>query len=365
MRIHLLDPGLQGRAGHHFDLDLRLARQLTAHGHEVRVHAHASVHDEVRQAFESVAPLEPLFRSGPYLRPQQLDPYAGELMAYQTQTRMLAEDLHALASADVWLWPTLMAAQLKACAEVRARALVAGCLHTPVVSEEYPNGTMWWRDALVAANHAQLRLRLGAFEPEHRYEYLPLTTDGAFEMFPCYFEGVPAQAARTDMRTIGFFGQLRVEKGESLIPALVESLLPRGYQLVVQSSGRTMALPDHPGLKTLDFVPNLADEIARCDLVVLPYLPNRYRRKSSGVLMDALASGVPAVVPFDTTLGRWIDRTGAGTQFVRPDVAQVLAAIDQARAHFPRIAQAAFQTSVMWRSRHGFDRFVQAMLGGA
>lgn len=365
MRIHLMDPGLSGRAGHHFDLDLKLARQLVAGGHELRVYANASAHDEVRQAFASVAPLEPLFRAGPYARPEQFDLYAGELLAYQSQTRVLAEDLRALPPADIWLWPTLMAGQLKACAVAGAPAQVAACVHTPVVSEESPTGTIWWRDALLAARRARMRLRLGAFEPEHRYDYLPLTTDGAFEVYPCYFEGVPAQAPRRDLRTIGFFGHQRPEKGVSLLPSLVEPLLSRGYQVVVQSSGRQPDLPDHPGLTRLGFVPDLANEIARCDLVVLPYEPERYRRKSSGLLMDALASGVPAVVPFDTAPGRLIDRTGAGAQFVRLEAAQVLAAVEQVRAQYPRIAQAAYQASLNWRKHNGLDRFAQALLGAA
>lgn len=365
MRIHLLDPGLYEPAGHHLDLGLKLARWLAARGHELRVYAHAEVKDEVRKAFAPVAPLQPLFRTGPYLHPQRYDRYAGELMTYQMQSRLLAEDLRSLPDADVWLWPTLMAAQLKACANAGTRARVAGCVHTPVVSEEYPHGTIWWRDALLAAHRSGVRLRLGAFEPEHRYEYLPLTADGAFEVFPCYFEGVPAPAPREKLRTIGFFGHQRVEKGSSLIPALIDALLSQGYQVIVQSSGKEPEPQSRPGLTALGFVPDLAVEIAKCDLVVLPYMPERYRRKGSGILMDALASGVPAVVPFDTTLGRWIDRTGAGTQFVHRQAEPVLGAIEQAQERYPALARAAYQASLMWKAHHGLDRFAQALLGAA
>lgn len=364
MKIHLMDPGLAGRAGHHPDLDLGLARWLVAAGHELRVYAHAAVDAQIQRAFETVAPLQPLFRSRPYLNPQRHDPYAGELLVYQGQSRLLVEDLRGLPAADLWLWPTMMAAQLKACAMAQPRTNVVGCVHTPVVSEEYPNGTIWWRDAFLTAQRVGMALRLGAFEPEHRYEYLPLMPDGNFQVFPWYFEGILSKTPRTALRRIGFFGHQRGEKGGSLIPDLLEALLSRGYHVTVQNSGGGPGMPARRGLTLLGHVPDLAAEIARCDLVVLPYVPDRYRRKGSGVLMDALASGIPAVAPFDTAPGRWIDRTGAGTHFVRLNTEQVLAAIEQARSRYGAIAQAAHRVSLGWRAQHGLGRFAQALIGG-
>lgn len=364
MRVNLLDPGLTGQAGHHFDLDLKLARWIAGRGHETRVYAHSKVTGAVRDAFSSVATLEPLFRTDPYVHPYSQDRYAGELITYQGQWQLLSKDLENLQEADVWLWPTITASMLRACATIKTKAQVAGCVHAPAVSEEYPNGTIWWRAALLAAEGASLRLRLGTIEPEQRYEYLPLTTDGAFLLLPSYLEGVQAPAPRERLEKIGFFGHQRGEKGASLIPALVGPLVSSGYQLVVQDSSELVALQDRIGLSVMGFLPDLAEQIALCDLVVLPYQPLRYRRRGSGILMQALASGVPAVVPFDTAPGRLIDQTGAGTQFVDLQAGQVLTAIEQLRKDYPTIAMAAYEASLLWKARHGLQRFAKALIEG-
>lgn len=365
MNIHLMDPGLRGVAGHHFDLDVKVARTLVQAGHRVTVHAHAAVSDAVVAGFASVAPIRPLFRTGAYLDPRKIDPYAGELIAYLHQSSLLAADLRTTGTADVWLWPTLMSAQLQACAGISGEALVAGCVHTPVQSEEHPNGAMWWRHALLTAHRAGMRTRLGAIEPEHGHEYRPLTVDGVFELFPHFFEGHPPATPKQTLQTIGFFGHQRGEKGGALIAPLVKRLVAEGYDVVLHDSEERLTGAHWPGVRCLGFVDDLANEVALCDLVVLPYEPSRYLKKSSGILLEALAHGVPVVVPSGTAPGRWIDKTGAGTQFVRAQVSDIATAIELARTRFPQIAQAAAETAVRWQGLYGQRPFVAAMLGTA
>lgn len=363
MKIHLMDPGLQGRAGHHFDLDLKLARTLADAGHTLRIYAHAQAAVEVLRAFEPVAPVTPLFHAYPYFDPRKFDPHAGELMAYLHQTRVLAEDLRSVEPAEVWLWPTLTASQLNACASAGTQARVSGCVHTEARTPTQPHGAMWWRHALIAASRARLRLRFGALEDEMRYDYQPLMAEGEFQVFPNFYEGKPLAAPRRELRRIGFFGHQRGEKGGALIPALVNELEAKGYDVVLQDSQQQFKPLAGTRVNVLGFVDDLAREIATCDLVVLPYEPENYRRKASGILLDAFASGVPVVAPFDTLPGRWIERTGAGTQFIRAETAQILAAIEAAARRYDRIAEAAARTAQQWRSRFGVDRFAHAMLG--
>jgi hypothetical protein len=363
MRIHLLDPGLKVLAGHHFDLDQGLSRYLVEQGHDLHVYAHIGATQQVQTAVQAVAPITPLFRSGPYVDPRQQDPYAGEFVTYQTQSRLLAEDLVKLPDADIWVWPTLTAAQLHASATRNTGAGLAGCVHMPVVSDEYPQGQCWWRDAFLTAQRAGVQLNLGAIEPEHRYEYLPLMPDSRFSVFPSYFEGVAPQIPRKQLRKIGFFGNQRGEKGAALIMDILGPLLSAGYQVVVHDSGGMLRFENRPGLTMLGFVDDLHQEIAQCDLIVLPYQPDRYKSKASGIMMDAIASGIPTVVPFGTALGRWSDRTGAGTQFVQLQTTDIIAAINAARSRYDTIAQSAYDAAIAWQKNHGMARFAQAMLG--
>ena len=362
MRISLLDPGLQRQAGHHFDLDFKLARWLTSHGHKVKIYSHREIKEEVRVAFEPFAPVMPLFRSGPYVNPKRYDNYAGELIVYQFQSQTLAEDLEQVSASDLWLWPTITAAQLKACSIRGVKVPLSACIHTPVVSDEYPNGQIWWRDAFLASNRSLTRMNIGAIEAEHRYDYLPLTSTGRFSLFPSYFDGFPDAVSQKEVRTVGFFGHQRGEKGAHLMGELVGQLLSSGYKVIFHDSNRSCALQKRPGLNIVGFVPDLVTEIVKCDLIILPYSPDRYKRKGSGILMDAIASGVPSVVPFGTALGRWIDKTGAGTQFVELNCNQVMAAVENAKTNYTNIARAAHNASLYWKKNHGLDRFVSRML---
>lgn len=364
LRINILDPGLTVKAGHHFDLDMKLSKFLTEQGHQVHVYSNVKIKDDVQDEMSAFASLTPLFRAGPYQDPKKQDPYAGELITYMNHTVILADDLLQVMDADIWIWPTLMSAHLRACAVRQVKVPIAACVHAPVVCDRYPNGTIWWRDALIAANRADLRLNIGAIDQEHQYEYLPLTMNGKFTVFPSYFEGISPSSPRAALKTIGFFGQQREEKGALLIKEIVDRLVSSGYNVIVNDSDQKIGLMERPGLTVLGFVPNLPDEMVKCDLVVLPYEPDRYRSRSSGIVMDALASGLPAVVPFDTMPGRWIDRTGAGTQFVKLQTNQVLAAIERARANYSLISESAYKASLSWKRKHGLAKFAKGLLGG-
>lgn len=365
MRINLMDPALQNVAGHHLDLDLKVARVLSGQGHSVRVYAQEAASQDVLSAFGSIADITPLFRVRPYADTRRLDPYAGELIGYNQQSHLLAADIRSTAEADVWLWPTIMASEVNACAGISGDALVAGCVQMPVNIGEQQNGAMWWRHALLAAKRSNTRLRIGAMEPDQRYDYLPLTADGVFELFPHFYEGAPIAAPKKALKTIGFFGQQRAVKGVSMILPLATKLMAQGYQVVIHDSQQQLTGIGQTGATVIGFVDDLAPEIAKCDLVVLPYSQEKYRKRGSGILLDALASGIPAVVPFDTIPGRWVDRTGAGTQFAVDSEEWILAAVEEARLKFPQIAQAAFETSLRWKDRYGPRQFVAGMLGDA
>lgn len=363
MHINLMDPGLHSFAGHHFDLDLKIARLLSGQGHKVHVYAQNAASQAVISALEPFANITPLFRVRPYADLRTVDPYAGELIGYTQQSQTLAADIRSTAKADVWLWPTIMASQLHACAGISQDVLVSGCIHMPFNVGDPKNGAMWWRHALLAASQSNMHLRIGAMEPDQRYDFLPLTADGAFELFPHFYQGAPITTPKSKLKTIGFFGQQRAVKGGSLLPQLASKLISQGYQVVLHDSQQELTGMKETGAKVLGFVEDLATEISKCDLVVLPYSQEKYRKRGSGILLDSLASGVPAVVPFDTIPGRWVDRTGAGIQFPSEGGQWVLAAIEEARRKFPQIAQAAYETSQQWKNQYGPEQFVAGMLG--
>lgn len=138
MDIALLDPGLQNSAGHHLDLDLAIITELKRRGHRVSVFAHQKLDARAGDLLKSADRVIPLFRVTPYrtpaliepeLVPRFFDPLAGSLSLFIDGAKAVAEDLRTVKDFDLWLWPSLFASHLLACADASPPTLVSGCIH--------------------------------------------------------------------------------------------------------------------------------------------------------------------------------------------------------------------------------------------
>lgn len=362
MIVNLLDPGLIHTAGHHLEWDRLIAAELSAQGHQVTVYGHIGITPEVRAAIQEPVKLVPLFRNQSYLDPLELDPLAGELMGFIDVAAALAQDLGSTANADLWLWPSLFPVQLYACSLVRPEAPVAGCIQLDPGYRSSVGGA-YWRYAFIKANQAGLRMNLGTTGPILQEEYSALFGNHQpVQLLPVPVFGYPGNAPRTRLKTIGFFGHQRQEKGSRLVPPLVSMLLQEGYQVVLHDSGDALGSRQVPGLTRIGYVPDLAAEIAKCDLAVVPYAADSYRSRESAIVWDALASGVPVVVPHGTAPGLRVLTNGAGKVFHFPTAWSVHRAIVEAKMDYEQIATAAFRTSQKWSQTQGTGRLVQALV---
>jgi len=99
--------------------------------------------------------------------------------------------------------------------------------------------------------------------------------------------------------------------------------------------------------------------MSTADIVVLPYDPEAYRRRSSGILVQALAAGRLVVVPADTWMATQVDRDAAITfasDKVLPDA--VVAAIER----WPELAKRAQERRASWRAQHNAAHLVARIL---
>lgn len=364
MLINILDPGLSIVGGHHLEWDMSIAAELVAQGHEVTVYSHIGIVPDARAAFDRRIELQPLFRNHAYVHPLQLDAVAGELVWFVDIAMLLAEDLRAVAQADLWLWPSLFQAQLYACALLKSGPSISGCIHTePTFMSS--QGKAFWRYAFIKASQAGLKMNLGVPGPVLQQEYGELFGNNQLvQLLPLPNRGCPAYGPRTGLKTIGFFGHQRPEKGAQLAPPLVSILLQEGYQVVVHDSGNLFGSATAPGLTRIGYVPDLAAEIAKCDLAVLPYDANAYRSRESAIVWDALASGIPVVVPNGTAPALRVLTSGAGKVFHFPTVDSIHRAIVEAKMDYPQIAAAAFRASQQWARTEGVAKLANALTTG-
>lgn len=128
---------------------------------------------------------------------------------------------------------------------------------------------------------------------------------------------------------ICFIGDARSEKGFATLPKLVREVVKmvgsqRKIQFIIQANAPSTGLEPDAGaalaeLRTMD--PSLVSlvtepqersayeaTIVNSDVVLLPYMAEHYRYRSSGVLIEALSAGVPALVPDGTWLSNELRR---------------------------------------------------------
>ena len=354
MRIAILDPGLAGLTGHHFDLDRRLVGALARRGHDVTVHGAASPRPDLAGAAEAARlRFHPTFRVPTYGAP----PDSGaSIEAYRAIARTTAEDLAGLPPADLWFWPTLTAYHLMAAVE-RAGPVpqIGGVWFSPRFPT--PIGARGWAEAARQTATAPGPIVVGAYDEALCRFYRSFSAGLPIARLPCPHDGAANQRRPTSLRRIGFFGHQRAARGLDLLPLLVSDLLGRGFEVVIQDSGRTIVRKtDDPRLIVLPFVADFPAEIARCDLVVWPSRAEAYLHSQSGVVSECIATGVPIVLPAGCLPAEIAARLDAGVFFHDHSREAILDAVDEARQSFPAITARARAAAAAWRAENGTDR---------
>ena len=183
---------------------------------------------------------------------------------------------------------------------------------------------------------------------------------------------------------IAYLGDVRDEKGFPWLPALVEALRPeaeagrvrflfqasltdrrsnprsaRARRELRRRAGPYLELPGLAGPLGPDEYFGL---VSAADVVLCPYCPTTYARRSSGTLTEGIAAGVPTVVPAGTWLARQ-QPPGTGTAFA--DLPSFVAAVREVVAGYDRYAERARAFRSGWHAVHNPGSLVNALLRAA
>ena len=182
---------------------------------------------------------------------------------------------------------------------------------------------------------------------------------------------------------LGYFGDVRDEKGFHWLPDLVEAMMEDHVQrgrvrFLIQAS---LVHPDHEPLskRALEQLKSYPEDMVRLvgldgplspdryfqlvtesDLLLCPYHPATYRNRTSGTLTEAIASGIPTVVPH----GSWLasqQPAGSGTTFLdRESFIEAVRKICDDYSSFQSRAKAA---QYSWLALHSPEQVVRTLLG--
>lgn len=394
-RLVIADPGLRSAVGHHLGYSIALARAARQRGIEPVVLASKSfdsaIVDDIRccpifnAVYQSAGgggrlrallfglaarlptpfagcvgpPLRVLRRA---LRKQNVDSFGSELAAIDLDDRDLVV-LHSVSAANL---AGLLTASMRGHLAIVLRRTViemdrddAGpepvttLLRTLVAQRG--NSVQLYADTEPLAKiwRTALRLPVGV---------APLPT-----VAPSPRKVTPATPAN-----LVFAGGARPEKGYRLLPALVRCLAGRAkftiHSGMIGPSDDPVMQRTHAQLRRLEGA-NLRilehqlspDEylalLSVADLVLLPYDPAAYGPRSSGILSEALAMGVPAIVP----KGCWMaDQVPPQLTFSKPS--SFVPTVGAALESLPELSRGLLDAAPDWRKRHCPEALLSRLL---
>ncbi|MFZ4481831.1 MAG: glycosyltransferase [Rhodoferax sp.] len=366
MKITLLDPGLASTQGHHFDLDLRIARALERLGHDVQVHGYANPDPRLREMADAAGmALRSTFRVPTYAAlPHDQAP----MDAYEQMANATAADLAQVPVSDLWVWPTMAPYQFAAALSKAGSARQLGGLWwTP----RFPHaiGARSWARSARRAVQEKNSIIVGAYDQVLCRAYQSFSPGLDVARIPCPHDGADNDRQPSVLRRIGFFGHQRASRGLALVPQLVAALVQRGFQVVVQdSSGSIQGKATHPNVEVLQYIADFAAEIARCDLVIWPSRWEAYVESFSGVMSECVATGVPIIAPSGCLPAEVMARFGSGIFFHEFSLDGILEAVDEAESDFPAHFARARSAARAWRAENGTDRlaaWIEMQVGSA
>lgn len=304
------------------------------------------------------APLRALRRA---LRGPVMDRFGEQLAAALDVVGDTRDDLlllHSISSARL----TGLAAALP---PARVGALAIVLRHTPEEMDRVEAGTQPVTTILTElAAHFGARLRLLADTAPLARLWSAALDRRVREIPPPVAVPPPRDGPVGQPPHLVFAGGARPEKGYALLPELVRALtgearftihsgpisptddplMQRAHRKLRALAGTGLALLERP-LPPDEYLALLRS----ADLLLLPYDAQAYGPRSSGILAEARAMGVPAVVPAGCWLG---DEVGPDPALAFRDESGIAPAVRHALGRLPALLAAYAAAAPAWRQAH-------------
>jgi glycosyltransferase involved in cell wall biosynthesis len=399
MRLLYCDPGLASNLGHHANSCRAIVGEVRKRGIEVEVFAAHNADDSVRREFHARSH----FNVPPYWMTDG-DPICGWLTAFGVSVEATRADFRKLEGQlrpdDLLYLNSGQAAQLMALATWMATSplpmraaiefgtdpgldlkVTAEGITATVRDPRADARGVFWRFASKQVTPAILsRLRMVTFDPASSDVYGRLMDRPVGVLpVPRGRELPPRNRAPGDPVTLSVLGHQRKEKGYGFVPDVFAELgrrFPDGRVRFLAHNGQPDLMTDvQQAMRRLaasDSRVELDERVAdaaiwrellhRSDLIVCPYVPDRFAISYSAVASEAIANGIPLVVPAGTTLQRSMDDFGAGTAFTQWNPDEIVRAIEQAILSIDALTARAAAGAEKWAMHHGPGRCVDELL---
>lgn len=201
---------------------------------------------------------------------------------------------------------------------------------------------------------------LGAYDSFTLNELLPLKKFVSVQRLPCPYdlEASDTQTARSDDLTIGFFGWMRNERGAHLKESLKQACKDAGFKVLDQSMSNSASKAGSE--EQSKYLANLGKAMHGCDVILWPASASAYRTRTSGIVFNALANGIPIVMPnncrpYDIVREYYHPHS----VFKEHSVDSILSAIHRLKDDIVEYRKAAKSSLELFASREGTRAFIK------
>ena len=175
---------------------------------------------------------------------------------------------------------------------------------------------------------------------------------------------------------IGLLGDFREEKGRSLVHKVIQKFCAArpGREFFIQTQNDVQAraleksLRMHGGGTVQTFVGQLSQagyikRLKSIEILLMPYLKDRYRMRSSGVFAEAVAYGVVTVAPSGTWMAEQLAAGwGSGVVFDVLSVDSITEALIRASDDYASLKKTAAERSDAWRRAQSTTALIDHIL---
>lgn len=359
MKINIIDPGLAHWAGHHADINLRVANELKNRGYDVVIYS------DIRFRPDNLSvQIRPLTNRNPYKISTaigKLESIEQQINALIYEAKIFSQSLRNIDNADITFFPTLFDYQLLSLnSRQKNLGKIIGSLHFD------PNhfnrkGYLLWKTALNAIQSMD-NIRLGVFEAKLglRFEEISMLSGISFERFPIPYDDAQSSSLQGELNTIGVLGHQRYGKGIDSIPRLISYINHLGLRAIIQDSSPRPIIKISGGnsnIEVLGYVEDMSKLISKCSIVLLNYKVASYQHTGSGIAWGALASGVPILAPAGTTIANLMADYSCGEIFNSCEKNSIYLKLNEMKCDYSRYKRESMAAKERYGLKHGTIRF--------
>ena len=282
---------------------------------------------------------------------------------------------------SIWLSKLTLESMPKLYLFLSSRGMLLEGTDQPGYFADYFQHAVKRLESVVGDDNLHITSAVSQFMDDPRENILGVTLH-KFPLPKYYASKQPCQGIETNRAstlTISFLGQVDSRKNSRLLPDIIQRVneqatniaffvqcYPEGeyaLKLAVEISRRLSTKDNVTISKQQLETEEYFSVLENSDIIVLPYNEKKYRHITSGVLAEAIAFGIPCVVPANTWSEKALEYSnGAGVSFSEDSISGIAEAIQKCMVNIEHLRQKGQAAARQWREEQSITAYLQKIV---